>query len=150
MTLGRPTTSARKSTLSLPVTLKDEEELHNPPSDGSSLVALSTTAFLAQTVRLYKILDNILCQVYDPWKENEAGGLGETQETAGSSPQLACLVTLDAQLDHFETTIPDILRWDSHNAQVDSDGVLQRQRNVLRTRLVTDRGINIVRYIQRI
>lgn len=136
MTLGRPTMSARKSTLSLPVTLEDEESPHNLPSDGSSLVASSTTVFLAQTVRLYKILDNILCQVYDPWKENEAGGLGETQETTGSSPQLACLVTLDAQLDHFETTIPDMLQWDNHSFQLDNDGVLQRQRNVLRTRLV--------------
>lgn len=136
MTLGRPTMSARKSTLSLPVTLEDEESPHNLPSDGSSLVASSTTVFLAQTVRLYKILDNILCQVYDPWKENEAGGIGETQETAGSSPQLACLVTLDAQLDHFETTIPDMLQWDNHSFQLDNDGVLQRQRNVLRTRLV--------------
>ena len=136
MTLGRPTMSARKSTLSLPVTLKDEESLHNPPSDGSNLVASSTTAFLGQTVRLYKILDNILCQVYDPWKENEAGGLGDTHETAGNSPQLACLVTLDAQLDHFETTIPDILQWDNRSSPLDRDGVLQRQRNVLRTRLV--------------
>ena len=135
MTLGRPTLSSIKSTAILPGTL--DEEISSPGNDPTSsdvAVAPSTAAFFTQTTKLYKILDNILSKVYDPWKETEAGGPNDANESLDDSPQLACIITLDAQLDNFETTVPEILQWRSHDEEGDENGILQRQRNVLRTR----------------
>ena len=134
MTLGRPTLSSRRSTSALPGTLEEEDPSRAAEHGRDLVIASSTAAFFTQTTKLYMILDNILSQVYDPWKENEVGVPCDDQGSTASSSQLSCLVKLDAQLDHFESTIPDILQWHNPVEENANSGILHRQRNVLRTR----------------
>lgn len=130
MSYGRPCLNSRKSSVVIPSVL--EEESSEVAGQSPLRDATSTLLFFLETIRLYKILENILGQVYDPWKESEAG-MPDTIDTRNEKTrQVSCVVGLDSELDRFEATVPGVLQW---TASTPSDGeVLQCQRNVLKTR----------------
>lgn len=130
MSYGRPCLNSRRSSVIIPSILEEEssEAAGQPPL----LDATSTLLFFSETIRLYKILESILGQVYDPWKESEAGMLDAINTRNEKTRQVSCVVGLDAELDRFEATVPDILQW--KDSLPSNSEVLQCQRNVLKTR----------------
>lgn len=143
MTLGRPCLNSRNSNVPLPSPLEEEKNIvESPQREPQDPDAASTSAFFTQTVKLYQILERILNQVYDPWKENEAG---RSAEDGGKDlgRQISCIAELDMELDRFESDIPDVLRkLEDDDGDVSRTSNLLRQCNVLRTRQV-DTGIAV-------
>ena len=106
-------------------------------TDSDNSNSNSTLAFFVETIRLYKILDNVLRQVYDPWKESEATRheLNKSDMPGSDKSHLiSCIAALDSDLDAFEATVPAMLRWSTDSASEEANSILQQQRNVLYTR----------------
>lgn len=133
MTLGRPCLSSPKSSVAIPSVLEEEaSDTADDSAVGQRQNASSNVLFFSETVRLYKILENILSQVYDPWKESEAGMLDTAEIQNEKMRQVSCIVGIDSDLNHFESHIPEVLHWNTRPSN--DKHILRRQRNVLKTR----------------
>ena len=133
MTLGRPCLSSPKSSVAIPNVLEEEAvDTANEFAIGQLQDAPSNVLFFSETVRLYKILENTLSQVYDPWKESEAGMLDTAEVQNEKTRQFSCIVGIDSDLNQFESRIPEVLHWNTHRSE--DTHILRRQRNVLKTR----------------
>lgn len=137
MVYGRPSLSSRKSSISLPDILDEERSASLSGKSHEYDAAASTASFFLETSKLARILDKILGQIYDPWKEYETI---RTSDSDGSTheheKQISYVVDFDAELDQFEASLPEHLQWTTERPVRDSEGVASRQRNVLRTRSV--------------
>lgn len=135
MTLGRPTLSSRSFYVKLPGTLEEEMSNKDYSNGIDSTNNLAAALFFTQTSKLTNMLERILIQIYDPWREGETRTQPErnSQEPA-TSQHIACLIALESDLDTFAATIPENLRWTAQAAEVEMDRTLQAQKNVLRTR----------------
>lgn len=92
--------------------------------------------FYIETIRLYKILDIILSDVYHTWqgRSNKAGCSTNTAKQGG----LDILITIEKELHEYEANLPSILSWTGNSSPtpVEGSSILKRQRNVLHARCV--------------
>lgn len=121
MTFGRPTMTTFAPSLPLPSTA----------DDGGS-VAPTRLQFYVESIRLSKVLEQILVRVYQPWK-SKAGGSDQRHFS------LDTVIELDAQLSRFEAAVPWPLRWRVVVGMAppeDMAACLVMQRHVLHSRYV--------------
>jgi hypothetical protein len=129
MTLGRPMLLSDKWPVQLPRPIDDRyidftsAICHQPPD------IFSRTYFFIHTIKLYKILGEILSSVYNTASGGEAPG-----ERAESSP-LDAIVKMDCALSDFESNIPPELYW-MNRKEGKVSSILERQTNVLHARSV--------------
>lgn len=115
----------------------DEECTNTSGPSGSHEHASAawTTSFFVETSKLYRILDNILGQIYDPWKESEACRAPENNRSGPERErQISRIIEIDTELNKFEAGVPSHLHWSKSTPDADQSDVLRRQQNVLRTR----------------
>jgi len=120
MTLGRPAMLAGSSTRSLPAPIDGDDE----PKIGSSI------EFFRQSVKLYRIVGNILLSVY---KIN--GEHLERSVAAEEKAKIDLVHTLDEDLTRFMHDVPEGLKWQLSGRQPhEMTGILARQSHVLHVR----------------
>ncbi|KAF9893639.1 hypothetical protein FE257_010951 [Aspergillus nanangensis] len=131
MTYGRPTMTSHLSSVPLPLRAEVGE-------DGRP----SYMSFYIATIELYRILDNILEDVYRSWHRR-----GNTPPTASSTTaaattrqaRLDVIIELEQKLFEYASGLPSFLSWTeptTSTADSSYDLVLQRQRNVLHARFL--------------
>lgn len=130
-TLGRPMMMPSQVTIPLPS--MSQESVHED-LDGSS------SPFYVETIKLYSILGRIVSTVYSPWSPQGASCDPERNENR-SHIQLneAAVMSFDEELSDFEEGIVTCLHWKRGTStrislKKESQYLLQRQSNVLRTR----------------
>ncbi|KAK2737278.1 hypothetical protein FQN55_001204 [Onygenales sp. PD_40] len=121
MTYGRPSMTSHLDSVPLPDTVEERQ--------GPSLMT-----FYATTIRLYKILDDILSDVYNAWRARPR------QEHSSSRNQWSfdTLIELERRLCTYESDLPPFLNWTvpslPEQPRTDQSIMLERQRNVLHGR----------------
>ncbi|GKZ16872.1 hypothetical protein AbraIFM66951_006365 [Aspergillus brasiliensis] len=121
MTHGRPSMTSHLAPIPLPCATGEDIPL--------------TMGFYVATIKLYRILDRVLSDVYNMWRGrlNE----GSKRSTPWSEGNFDSLLELERQLQCFKNDLPPYLSWisgpRSHGTLEESD-ILERQRNILRAR----------------
>ena len=90
--------------------------------------------FFAQAIKLSHILNRILGQIYDPWKEHEASNWTKVADKSYYAQQVSSTIGLDHDLDVFEAELPEALQSSTDTPTLRHGGVHSYQRHVLRTR----------------
>jgi len=85
-------------------------------------------------VKLNNILNCILGQLYNPWKELEASNWTTGVDEGYYAHQVSSIIRLDHDLDLFEAELPETLRWPTTGGTLPSSGTLLHQQHTLRTR----------------
>jgi hypothetical protein len=134
MTLGRPPITSGQSDVPLPMAI-DDDAINSISADISQRnMNPPLLGFFVEGVKLYKILAEILTDVYKPWSLS-SGRKQINQQLRNNS--FDTIIKLDCKLSDFDAGIPDELHWsrrerDSHHLSEIAD----RQSNVLHARLV--------------
>ncbi|KAK2812641.1 hypothetical protein FQN50_001287 [Emmonsiellopsis sp. PD_5] len=121
MTYGRPSMTSHLASVPLPDTAGERQ-------------TPSLMTFYSATIRLYKILDDILSDVYNVWRA------GPRQEHSSSRSQgsFDTLIELERRLCTYESDLPPFLNWTApsppEHPPTDQSTTLERQRNVLHGR----------------
>ncbi|KAL5355585.1 fungal-specific transcription factor domain-containing protein [Aspergillus floccosus] len=125
MTYGRPTMTSHLSNVHLPECsgpgLGDE---HSP----------SIMAFYLASIKLYRILDSILSDVYRAWRSRASMTPVGTKTRHGSHGGIDAIIELEEKLFQYESNLPSFLSWTTPSTPaVDPQHqvLLKRQRNVL-------------------
>lgn len=128
MALGRPTMLMGDSHRSLPEPVDEHDwiTLTDPETPKASIIA-----FFAESVRLCRVVENILLGVY---KLNEHEK--DRNQTSDAATRFDVLVDIDHQLSNFARNLPPTLSWvdPESYAGLDPTGILLRQSNVLYVR----------------
>ncbi|ORY11051.1 fungal-specific transcription factor domain-domain-containing protein, partial [Clohesyomyces aquaticus] len=128
MTLGRPAMLIGDAGCLLPGQNGDEDWI---PVQGLRAHKVSTIAFFAEAVKLYRIVGRILLNVYK---------LNEHQTTEGSDGSISfdVLIQVDESLSQFALNIPEPLVWSQPEPRPvhDAMGILLRQSHVLHVRFL--------------
>ena len=138
MTYGRPsmTSHLAPSPMPLPIPDSELEDLREGPEEGSSH-AISHMTFYVATIELYKILENILSDIYNAWRSRTSKD-GSALYWDVKQGGLDIIIEIDSKLSAFEANLTPILNWTSPVSLEGIDGVdtliLARQRNVLHAR----------------
>ncbi|GAD96717.1 predicted protein [Paecilomyces variotii No. 5] len=144
MTLGRPPTTSYKSAIPLPSAIDDEYLIPGESNCKQPENVFSRTTFFVQTIKLNRILSEVLSEVYDPWNNmtDESGG------EEGLKNQLMTIVAgLDTKLEHFEKDLPSAFRWSGVNVnELRPEKLIELQRNVLSERSTAR---EILRFLQK-
>ncbi|GAQ36257.1 transcription factor [Aspergillus tubingensis] len=121
MTHGRPSMTSHLAPIPLPFATGKDVPL--------------TMGFYVATIKLYRILDRILSDVYNMWR----GRFNE--ETKKSTPwsegNFDSLLELERQLQSFKDTLPPYLSWSASSCpecHLEESDIIERQRNILRSR----------------
>ena len=141
MTYGRPSMTSHLAPAPLPLPIPDSE-LENlgdvPEEEGGRTISHMT--FYVATIELYKILENILSDIYNAWRSRTSKD--------GSAPYwdvkqggLDVIIEIDSKLTTFEANLTPVLNWTGFVPSEGIDGVdpliLARQRNVLHARYLS-------------
>lgn len=148
MTLGRPSMTSHLPTIPLPSTLSDHDLINGRSFDRQSVNAHSHVVFYVCTIELYKILDDIMSEVYMAWRN---GTGGNASITGGRAKQagLDVIIDIDSKLCNYETSLPAFLSW-TGGRQVPEGlnemetAMYECQTNVLHARLVVPHDFNSV------
>lgn len=138
MTFGRPSMTSHLPTVPLPSTLSDlamadgrssEQELGDTPSH---------LAFYGCTIELYKILDDIMSEVYMAWRNGTDRNASMTDRRTRQGG-LDVIIDLDAKSFTYEANLPPFLSWTDKRKLPDgldkADAVIyERQTHVLHAR----------------
>lgn len=137
MTYGRPSMTSNISPIPLPEMspgskANDPCELSGQPCDHK----LGYMTFYVSTIRLYKILESILSDIYNAWQSRSNQHRSMSLRGVRHS-SFDTIMELDDRLCAYEASIPSVLNWTSVQP-VSTDGyqqsIFERQRNVLRAR----------------
>lgn len=90
--------------------------------------------FFAEAVKLSHILNCILRQMYDPWKEHKSTKQATVGEEKNDAQRVSITVEFDHDLDCFEAELPEVLHWSKNASNLNGQCVLSQQRHVLRSR----------------
>jgi hypothetical protein len=135
MTLGRPATTSYESAVPLPVAIDDEYLMPGNHDFVQPEDIFARTTFFVQTLKLNKILSEVLSKVYNPW--NEALKSADGQEERVCNQVIAVVMELDTKLAKFEKDLPVAFRWvEVDPEELRPDSLVQLQRNVLGERFV--------------
>ncbi|PWY95391.1 hypothetical protein BO94DRAFT_571971 [Aspergillus sclerotioniger CBS 115572] len=118
MTHGRPSMTSHLAPVPLPY---------------STGAVPPTMYFYMGTIKLYRILDKVLSDVYNMWRSRSSEGVKSTFWSEGSFDPL---LELERQLQSFKAGLPSCLKWTTSerlDRPVES-AILDRQRNILRSR----------------
>lgn len=130
MTLGRPMSLSDAWPAQLPRAIDDEymdstsQLCEQPPG------VFSCISFYICTIKLYKILGNILTNVYNLYP---VLGINKSSTDQNENNPLDTLVKMDCALSEFESTIPPQLHWKQREG-AERSLVSERQSNVLHAR----------------
>ncbi|KAI2981883.1 transcriptional regulator family: Fungal Specific TF [Aspergillus niger] len=121
MTHGRPSMTSHLAPIPLPYATGEDVPL--------------TMGFYVATIKLYRILDRILSDVYNMWR----GRMNEESKrsTRWSEGNFNSLLELERQLQYFKSNLPPYLSWSASSrpeCTPDESDILERQRNILRSR----------------
>lgn len=138
MTYGRPTMTSHLSPAPLPLPIDDSalENLSDEAEEGSDR-AVSHMTFYVATIELYKILENILSDIYNAWRTRSSKD-GPARYWDAKQGGLDVIIEIDNKLSTFEANLTPVLDWSSPLPSESIDGVdlsiLACQRNVLHAR----------------
>ncbi|KAH7121827.1 fungal-specific transcription factor domain-containing protein [Dactylonectria estremocensis] len=133
MTLGRPPSMRIVNDVPLPSPIDDahlplRENLTHLPEQPSAV-----NLFTVENIKLAKILAIILDQIYHPVSTEPSFRNSPTPQT--SHQDLNTVMHLDASLEDFKSTLPDVLRWDrAVETPPEISAVLKRQSYILQAR----------------
>lgn len=121
MTHGRPSMTSHLAPIPLPFATGKDVPL--------------TMGFYVATIKLYRILDRILSDVYNMWR----GRFNEESKrsTPWSEGNFDFLLELERQLQSFKDTLPPYLSWSASSrpeCHLEESDIIERQRNILRSR----------------
>ncbi|GAT23331.1 fungal specific transcription factor [Aspergillus luchuensis] len=121
MTHGRPSMTSHLSPIPLPFATGKDVPL--------------TMGFYVATIKLYRILDRILSDVYNMWR----GRFNEESKrsTPWSEGNFDSLLELERQLQSFKDTLPPYLSWSASSrpeCHIEESDIIERQRNILQSR----------------
>ena len=121
MTHGRPSMTSHLAPIPLPYATGEDVPL--------------TMGFYVATIKLYRILDRILSDVYNMWR----GRLNEESKrsTRWSEGNFDSLLELERQLQYFKSSLPPYLSWSASSrpeCTPEESDILERQRNILCSR----------------
>lgn len=127
MTHGRPCMTAHLLGVPLPgIPLEQTEE---------NETYASIMTFYVANIKLHRILDEILSEVYDTWRGQPREAI--KSDEVGKQCSLDVIIRLEEKLSSYETQLPSFLNWQSP-AQLENENswtqMLGRQRNVLHAR----------------
>ncbi|KAK2032630.1 fungal-specific transcription factor domain-containing protein [Colletotrichum zoysiae] len=117
MTYGRPTVAA---------CLAVNDLLPRPQSMSETDAEKVRLQFNSQSFKLSLVLEDILCKIYQPWRNRHQNERLRSSGAAAAAaadgmPSLDTIVELDTQLDEFERAVPRFLSWQSASP---SEGLL--------------------------
>ncbi|KAH7141801.1 fungal-specific transcription factor domain-containing protein [Dactylonectria macrodidyma] len=136
MLTGRPCSNSTMSKVALPSTPDEEISASVSVQREHNDTDVCTTNFFAEAIKLSHILNRILGQIYDPWKENEASNWTKVADEKYYAQQVSSTIGLDHELDLFEAELPGALQSSTETPTIHCGGILSYQRHVLRTRLL--------------
>lgn len=121
------------STVQLP-SVPDDEISANTAIE-STQCARSTTnvTFFAEAIRLGQILNGILNQIYEPWRQHEANRT-KIDDDDFSMQYIPDFIQLDRDMDKFEAGLPTAFQWSTDVSKLNGGSCLLQQRHVLRSR----------------
>ncbi|KXH44980.1 fungal specific transcription factor domain-containing protein [Colletotrichum salicis] len=140
MTFGRPTVTSN---------LSANELLSRSHSAPDQRLEQPKLEFITQSFKLSLILENILSQVYQPWRNQHpsqrasCGTRGGGGGGGGGGLSFDAIVELDSKLTDFEDSVPPLLSWGAESASVldgvsspDDLRILATQKHVLHARFL--------------
>ncbi|KAH7142686.1 fungal-specific transcription factor domain-containing protein [Dactylonectria estremocensis] len=136
MLTGRPCLNSTMSKVPLPSAPDEEISASVSVQQEHNDMDAYTTTFFAEAVKLSHILNRILGQIYDPWKEHEASNWTKVADEKYYSQQVSSTIGLDHDLDHFEAELPETLQSSTETPTFQRGDILPYQRHVLRTRFL--------------
>lgn len=130
MTHGRPCMTAHLPGVPLPgIPLEQTEE---------NETYASIMTFYVANIKLHRVLDEILSEVYDTWRGQPSEAIKSDEVRKQCS--LDVIIRLEEKLSSYETQLPSFLNWQSP-AQPDNENpwtqMAGRQRNVLHARYLS-------------
>ncbi|KAJ5084211.1 hypothetical protein NUU61_008790 [Penicillium alfredii] len=140
MTFGRPSMTSHISPVPLPAMgsepkSEDPCALSGQPCDHR----LGYMTFYVSTIKLYKILESILSDIYNAWQSRSNSNRPTSpRETRPGS--LDVLMELDDKLSLYEASVPHMLNWTNARPRLGAGchqgSIFERQKNVLRARFI--------------
>ncbi|KAM5527609.1 fungal specific transcription factor [Fusarium oxysporum f. sp. phaseoli] len=134
MLTGRPISNSTASTVPLPSVSDENFSTYSPVRSDRSGTDVPTATFFAEAIKLSHILNRILSQIYDPWREHEGSNGTGLDEIKHHAEQVSITTALDDELDRFEIELPEVLHWSTHMPKIHRGNILVQQRHVLRSR----------------
>ncbi|KAH6971256.1 fungal-specific transcription factor domain-containing protein [Ilyonectria sp. MPI-CAGE-AT-0026] len=136
MLTGRPCSNSTMSKVPLPSAPDEEISASVSVQSEHNDTDVCTTNFFAEAIKLSHILNRILGQIYDPWKEHEASNWAKVADETYYAQQVSSTIGLDHDLDLFEAELPEALQSSTEPPTLHRGAVLSYQRHVLRTRFL--------------
>ncbi|KAH9213531.1 hypothetical protein DL95DRAFT_506356, partial [Leptodontidium sp. 2 PMI_412] len=136
MLTGRPCSNSNMSKVPLPSAPDEDISASVSVGNEDNDADVCTTNFFAEAVKLSHILNRILGQIYDPWKEHEASNRTKAADEKYYAQQVSSIIELDHDLDSFEAGVPEALHWSTETPTLHSCSALPHQRHALRTRIL--------------
>ncbi|KAH6700590.1 fungal-specific transcription factor domain-containing protein [Leptodontidium sp. MPI-SDFR-AT-0119] len=136
MLTGRPCSNSNMSKVPLPSAPDEDISASVSVGNEDNDADVCTTNFFAEAVKLSHILNRILGQIYDPWKEHEASNRTKAADEKYYAQQVSSIIELDHDLNSFEAGVPEALHWSTETPTLHSCSALPHQRHALRTRIL--------------
>ncbi|KAJ5668927.1 hypothetical protein N7462_009997 [Penicillium macrosclerotiorum] len=140
MTYGRPSMVSHISPVPLPV-MRPQSQSDDPCrlSGQGCDHDLGYMIFYVSTIKLYKILESILSDIYNAWQSRSDHRRPMSPRRAKQN-SLDLIMELDDRLSSYETSVPTILNWCIPHAftseHINQRSIFKRQQNVLRARFI--------------
>ncbi|KUJ06725.1 uncharacterized protein LY89DRAFT_404565 [Mollisia scopiformis] len=133
MTLGRPPITSGQSDVPLPLAVNDDSLDSVSVATSLSNIQPPLLVFFGETIKLYKILSEILTGVYKLW--SRLGGRNQIGQHLRDNA-FDTIIKLDYALSDFESNIPNELHWTRRNRTHGTSEMVDRQVNVLHARFI--------------
>ncbi|KAK2757316.1 hypothetical protein FQN54_004830 [Arachnomyces sp. PD_36] len=137
MTLGRPSMNSHLPSVPLPSTIDDHSLVKSTVSDQEWGNTPTHMVFYVYTVKLYRILDDIMSDVYMAWR-NGTGRNAAVTERKPKQPGLDVIIDIDSKLCAYESDLPAFLSWTEGIPVIDGLGEMERTMRTIPTKDCTD------------